>query len=736
MAKLVIGARQSASAVNFSTLEVDGKPVEDWVIPLSITPTQVEKSGASLLSAWSYAGGSGTDPFNGGATAGTTLSWTSDGSPTASGSSTSSIRQNSFNAGDNRGFSFTCSVGTAERTIRVYVGHYAADTAADRFVLTASISDASTADQQVKWAGTTSDTDSYFDIQVAAGSAGQTVTITYQAEELSSGTLLRAVSLRGYWVSTEGDPPAPPSYKTIQYVGGIIGVDTATLPSHQAGDVIICFAYRDGNATPAALVSGWTNLGNSGANTNGSRLAYRIATDGSTPPGTWTNSTSVVYHIYRNLDPTTPIGAVLDGGGQSTTVSYPALTLQRTDNSSWVAGFAGHRSTNTSLETPPTGMTNRTTRANATDEAAGHDTNGTVSSWSNQNVSVGGTSSGWRSWTVELRAAIETTPTVESSYSSAFSIRNFASASYSSAFSVRNLVTGSYSGAFSIRNAVASDFSSAFSVRNFVTGSYESAFSIGGVVSASYESAYSIRNYIEGGYSASFSIRNLVASDYSSAYSIRNYAEGSYSSAYSIINAVNGQYDSAFSIRNYVTGEYSSAFSILEAGLVGATYSSAYSIRNYVETDVSFAYSVRNFVQGSYSSAFSILDTDPEDDEIQSPAYRFTPRARRAFVPSYTVGLSAFEDPEIDETPKKKPVRIKISKRQDDAILNAYLSDVRTRLAEQQRLENQLLDAQIALELTLEAQRLAALELVNREIKERRQKDEEAQILMLLFEMA
>jgi hypothetical protein len=55
-------------------------------------------------------------------------------------------------------------------------------------------------------------------------------------------------------------------------------------------------------------------------------------------------------------------------------------------------------------------MTNRSDVVNATSEAAGHDTNGGVTSWSLQTVSVGGTSSGWFGSTVELIDPSSITP--------------------------------------------------------------------------------------------------------------------------------------------------------------------------------------------------------------------------------------------------------------------------------------------------------------------------------------
>jgi hypothetical protein len=192
----------------------------------------------------------------------------------------------------------------------------------------------------------------------------------------------------------------------ITYVGSAVGTTSASLPTGwQPGDLAIVAAYRDGSNTAPTVPSGWTSVLSTSGNTNSLVVGRRILQAGDTGTGTWTNATNLVVHVYRGIDPATPVGASAGTGAQSTTVTYPALTLQVTDGTSWVAGFAGHRSVDTAIETPPTGMTNRSDSLNATAELAGHDTNGGVASWSQQSVSVGGTSSGWRSCTVEIRAA-------------------------------------------------------------------------------------------------------------------------------------------------------------------------------------------------------------------------------------------------------------------------------------------------------------------------------------------
>lgn len=204
---------------------------------------------------------------------------------------------------------------------------------------------------------------------------------------------------------------------SISYVGsqGNAGT-TVTIPTHQSGDLILIFAYRDGNnaapGTPAAggTVPTWNLIGSSGGNTNSSNFRWALATGSTTTSGTWTNATELVCLVYRGAK---VVGnSAGSSGNASTTVTYPALTLDRTDNSSWVVGVAGHR-TATNVDVAPSGMTNR---AFAGTEAAGHDTNGTVASWSQQTVTVNASSAS-RSWTVELRDATSVVTADAISYS-------------------------------------------------------------------------------------------------------------------------------------------------------------------------------------------------------------------------------------------------------------------------------------------------------------------------------
>lgn len=197
------------------------------------------------------------------------------------------------------------------------------------------------------------------------------------------------------WVSVADAAPSIP----IEFVSQATATTTSisTMPTHKAGDLLLMFAYRNNNNTAPTLPAGWTNITNTGGNTNSMRIAFKIAANASEASGTWTNATELNLHVYRN---TSGVGASDSRIGLGTTLTYGGLTLQKTDGSSQVALFGGHRSTDTSISTPPTGTVLRSNTA----RAAGFDTDGGVTSWSQQTVEVGGGSSGFVTGSVELLA--------------------------------------------------------------------------------------------------------------------------------------------------------------------------------------------------------------------------------------------------------------------------------------------------------------------------------------------
>ena len=189
----------------------------------------------------------------------------------------------------------------------------------------------------------------------------------------------------------------------VSYVGSQAAeAATVTIPAHQINDIILIFAFRDGSTTQPTLPSDFTSVATQAGTSCCGRLGVKIADTTSETSGTWTSATNLVCHVYRG---SAGVGAVGVTAAASTTFTYPTLTMQKTDSTSWVAGFAGHRSVDGAVGTAPTGMTNRTNLAGATADAGSHDTNGGVASWpAGRTAAYGGTSSGWVAITAEIMA--------------------------------------------------------------------------------------------------------------------------------------------------------------------------------------------------------------------------------------------------------------------------------------------------------------------------------------------
>ena len=182
------------------------------------------------------------------------------------------------------------------------------------------------------------------------------------------------------------------------------GTTTATIPAHDIGDLIIIAAFRDGSSTSPTLGSGFTSMATNLLNTAGARVGYRYATVTNTASGTWTNATDLIAMVFDKDELLADaLGAFSKATGTASSLTWPALTLEATDGSSTILSIAMHRSTNTTVDTPPTGYTNVATRLSATSELAASVLEGATTSPSSSTQAVGGTASGWWTFRLELR---------------------------------------------------------------------------------------------------------------------------------------------------------------------------------------------------------------------------------------------------------------------------------------------------------------------------------------------
>jgi surface protein len=188
----------------------------------------------------------------------------------------------------------------------------------------------------------------------------------------------------------------------ITYIGSAEGTESATLPAHQSGDLVLAYAFRDGSTTLPTLPTGWTSITTNTGTTYAARFAFKVATSNAEQSGTWTDATRVLLLVYRNANTS---GVELSprrntNGATSTSVTYNATTSW--PNLSWDVVLLGHQSTDQSATVVPTGITSRS-NTNTDSRMFAGDSNAITTGFAAQTLEVGGTSGGWRTYTFRLR---------------------------------------------------------------------------------------------------------------------------------------------------------------------------------------------------------------------------------------------------------------------------------------------------------------------------------------------
>ncbi len=162
----------------------------------------------------------------------------------------------------------------------------------------------------------------------------------------------------------------------------------SAMPTHSTNNLLLMFAFNGNGGSTPTLPSGWIERISTNGNNRSMILGWRHATSSATASGTWTNATQLACAVYNSDSGLYLIpGHANATNGLSGTISYVALdALLRFSKtpSSWVVGASGTE-VNTTADTPPTGMTNRTS-AVSTSEIALHDTNAAAAWTTQQNV--------------------------------------------------------------------------------------------------------------------------------------------------------------------------------------------------------------------------------------------------------------------------------------------------------------------------------------------------------------
>lgn len=178
---------------------------------------------------------------------------------------------------------------------------------------------------------------------------------------------------------------------TISRVGFASANGTSlTLPTHQAGDLIMVAAFRDGyTAGGLTAPNGWNFVTNRTAGQFNLILAFRSAATASEVSGTWTGATQIIAVVYRHSTDVLCIANQSVASAVSSTISYVAFTTASTVTDRWAVGVVGCILNTQAIESSPTGMANVTSVAGAsTGELAWHDSDANIAWTTTRTVSI------------------------------------------------------------------------------------------------------------------------------------------------------------------------------------------------------------------------------------------------------------------------------------------------------------------------------------------------------------
>ena len=178
---------------------------------------------------------------------------------------------------------------------------------------------------------------------------------------------------------------------TISRVGtAAANATSVALPAHQAGDLIIVAAWRDGyTATPLAAAAGWPLITLRSAGQFTFAIAAKIATSAAEVSGTWTGATQIIAAVYRHSANHLVVGQVTGANAGSSTINYPGFAQASAVTDRWAVAFAGAILNTTDIETAPTGLANVTSIAGASaGELVLHDSGANIAWTTNRTVTI------------------------------------------------------------------------------------------------------------------------------------------------------------------------------------------------------------------------------------------------------------------------------------------------------------------------------------------------------------
>jgi hypothetical protein len=262
--------------------------------------------------------------------------------------------------------------------------------------------------------------------------------------------------------------------------------DTVTIPAHSNGDIAIAIASVAGNTIPS-LAPGWT-LMSSHSSDPGVISAWKNL-DGVEASAQFLNATLVGIVIYRGASRTT--SNAFNSGSTNTTVVYSGVSPTDAPYRQQVL-LAVKGSTDSALETPPSGYSNRLDRVSATTEIAIHDSGNLGFTSTAGSLNVGGSTSVYHTHGIELSTGFNAyavlRKTVSGSFTANSTIVRAQSGSLTASSVVRAAQTGSLTSDATIKRTASSALTADAVMQRTTTSSVAAAAVVTGTTTATFPS--------------------------------------------------------------------------------------------------------------------------------------------------------------------------------------------------------------------------------------------------------
>lgn len=191
---------------------------------------------------------------------------------------------------------------------------------------------------------------------------------------------------------------------------------TVAMSTHATGDLILASVRRNGSTTAPTIPAGWTVVKTQTGTTSWHGVYKKIAASSSETTGTWTSASAVEVNVYRGASDAVAANAT-GGTGTGTTITYPAITLQKTDSTSWVFRTAGATAATNITTNTPTGYTARGGVATPTGSAIrGCDSNAGLASSPGTGTQTVSGSGVWIAISVELKVPNASISTISDAF--------------------------------------------------------------------------------------------------------------------------------------------------------------------------------------------------------------------------------------------------------------------------------------------------------------------------------